>query len=202
MLLLGGCALHDEAGTGSGDADGASGGQAVNSQSTTEQAQPEDTRTSFEKLFDDGPLLVQDPDGYGWGYIDATGNYAIEPKFNLAYEFQENGLALVNDLETKMWGYINTSGEYVIEPQFSDATQFDENGYASVVVAQTKCGGIINESGEYVIEPEALRGDWQLFLRGLWWPDRLATNTISTKLERCSFPSTSKKPMILLMAGR
>ena len=118
----------------------------------------EDTRTSFEKLFDDGPLLVQNPDGYGWGYIDATGNYVIEPKFNLAYEFQENGLALVNYLETKMWGYINTSGEYVIEPQFSDATQFNENGYASVVVAQTKCGGIINESGEYVIEPEHYGG--------------------------------------------
>ena len=158
MLLLGGCASHDEAGAGSGDANEANGGQAVNSPSTTEQAQPEDTRTSFEKLFDDGPLLVQDPDGYGWGYIDATGNYVIEPKFNLAYDFQENGLALVNDLETKMWGYINTSGEYVIEPQFSDATQFDENGYASVVVAQTKCGGIINESGEYVIEPEHYGG--------------------------------------------
>lgn len=170
MLLLGGCASHDEAGAGSGDTSETNGGQAVNSPSTTEQAQPsEDTRTSFEKLFNDGPLLVQDPDGYGWGYIDATGNYVIEPKFNLAYEFQENGLALVNDLETKMWGYINTSGEYVIEPQFSDATQFDENGYASVVVAQTKCGGIINESGEYVIEPEHYGGIGSLPKDTLYW---------------------------------
>ena len=63
MLLLGGCASHDEAGAGSGDASETNGGQAVNSPSTTEQAQPADTRTSFEKLFDEGPLPGQDPDG-------------------------------------------------------------------------------------------------------------------------------------------
>ena len=51
MLLLGGCASHDEAGAGSGDANEANGGQAVNSPSTTEQAQPEDTRTSFCLLY-------------------------------------------------------------------------------------------------------------------------------------------------------
>ena len=87
MLLLGGCASHDEAGAGSGDASETNGGQAVNSPSTTEQTQPsEDTRTSFEKLFDDGPLLVQNADEL-WGYIDSTGKYVIEPQFTSAYEF-------------------------------------------------------------------------------------------------------------------
>ncbi len=104
MLLLGGCASHDEAGAGSGDTSETNGGQAVNSPSTTEQAQPsEDTRTSFEKLFDDGPLLVQNADEL-WGYIDITGEYVIEPQFMSAYEFQDNGLAAVMDNVTGLWG--------------------------------------------------------------------------------------------------
>lgn len=62
MLLLGGCASDGAAGTSGGTTN--NNGQESNSPSASGQVAA-DTRTSFEKLFDDGPLLVQDPDGYG-----------------------------------------------------------------------------------------------------------------------------------------
>ena len=152
MLLLGGCASEGAAGTSGGTTN--NNGQESNSPSASGQVAA-DTRTSFEKLFDDGPLLVQNADEL-WGYIDSTGKYVIEPQFTSAYEFQDNGLAAVMDNVTGLWGYINTSGEYVIEPAFARVSSngFAENGLAAVFDAESGLGGYINESGEYVIPPE------------------------------------------------
>ena len=157
MLLLGGCASERAAGTSGGTTN--DNGQEFNSPSASGQVVA-DTRTSFEKLFDDGPLLVQNADEL-WGYIDSTGKYVIEPQFTSAYEFQDNGLAAVMDNVTGLWGYINASGEYVIEPAFARVSSngFAENGLAAVFDAESGLGGYINESGEYVIPPYAL-GDF------------------------------------------
>lgn len=150
ILLLGGCASDGTAGTSGGTTNN---GQESNSPSASGQVAA-DTRTSFEKLFDDGPLLVQSSDGL-WGYIDSTGSYVIKPQYPDAYEFQANGLAAVKDSSTGLWGYINTSGEYAIEPAFSriSPSGFADNGLAAVFDAETDLGGYINESGEYVIQP-------------------------------------------------
>lgn len=150
ILLLGGCASDGTAGTSGGTTNN---GQESNSPSASGQVAA-DTRTSFEKLFDDGPLLVQSSDGL-WGYIDSTGSYVIKPQYPDAYEFQANGLAAVKDPSTGLWGYINTSGEYAIEPAFSriSPSGFADNGLAAVFDAETDLGGYINESGEYVIQP-------------------------------------------------
>lgn len=101
-------------------------------------------------------LLPASPAGEdtGRGYIDKTGEFAIEPQFDYAARFSE-GLAYVYD--GAQYGYINTSGEYVIEPQFDDASDF-HNGLARVGVGtgEAMLYGYINTDGEYVIEPQFL----------------------------------------------
>ena len=57
-----------------------------------------------------------------WGYINEEGQYAIQPTFDSADFFGENGLAVVQT--GGYWGYINSQGEFVIEPTFDDAYNF------------------------------------------------------------------------------
>lgn len=149
-MLFGNSVLNAET-----KADGNMAAKATNGQTSVLEQSPEDMRTSFEKLFENGPLLVQSTDGL-WGYIDSTGSYAIAPQYTDAYEFQKNGLAAVKDSATGLWGYINTSGEYAIAPSFTRISPngFAENGLAAVFDAETELGGYINESGEYVIPPQ------------------------------------------------
>ncbi|EGQ2639350.1 WG repeat-containing protein, partial [Campylobacter coli] len=52
-----------------------------------------------------------------WGFIDRSGKFVIEPKFDDAWNFNE-GLAGV-ELNGK-WGFIDKSGKIVIEPKFDD----------------------------------------------------------------------------------
>lgn len=67
--------------------------------------------------------------GDNWGYINAKGEYVINPQFNNASCFSD-GLA-------EVWvdgkaGFIDKSGKYVISPQYNSATAFCE-GRAWVV---------------------------------------------------------------------
>lgn len=60
--------------------------------------------------------------GDKWGYINVKGEYIINPQFDGANVFTDNGLA-------RVWvgdkcGFINKKGEYVIAPQYSSATEF------------------------------------------------------------------------------
>ncbi|MEM6261759.1 MAG: WG repeat-containing protein [Bacteroidota bacterium] len=50
-----------------------------------------------------------------WGYLDASGNIAIEPQFYSAGEFSQ-GLAAVRKKGT--YGCLNKNGAFVIPPQF------------------------------------------------------------------------------------
>jgi hypothetical protein len=58
-----------------------------------------------------------------WGFIDETGAWVIEPRFQDAYRFQE-GLARV-EIAGK-WGYIDEKGELVVDAQFTEAHDFSE----------------------------------------------------------------------------
>ena len=88
--------------------------------------------------------------GWGYGYIDETDTYVIEPKFQDAMPFSENGLAAV--AVSDKWGYIDKTGAFVIEPQFDRAKSFSENGLAAVEVSGK--WGYIDESGVLVIESQ------------------------------------------------
>lgn len=58
----------------------------------------------------------------GFGYINKSGEYVIEPKFKNAKSFSD-GLAAAE--QDDQWGFINASGEWAIEPQFEKVKYFN-----------------------------------------------------------------------------
>lgn len=85
--------------------------------------------------FSDGLAAVLSEVGGKWGYIDRTGEFAIEPRFDghpIGYpsSFSE-GMAAIQ--VGKTYGYINKVGEFVIAPKFVYGTDF-QDGMAIVVV--------------------------------------------------------------------
>lgn len=79
------------------------------------------------------------------GFIDWTGKFVIEPRFDAALPFSE-GMARVR-IDGK-WGYIDRSGKVRIAPQFELAGQFSE-GLAPVKVKGL--WGYIDEKGALVL---------------------------------------------------
>jgi len=87
--------------------------------------------------FNEGLLVA----GKGlYGYLDHSGDWAIEPTFEGAMPFC-GGLAPV--MKSKLWGYIDKRGNIAIEPKFKEPGGF-VNGIASVL------DGYINRKGEYI----------------------------------------------------
>jgi hypothetical protein len=84
-----------------------------------------------------------------FGYLDLSGEIAIEARYRNAGDFSE-GRAHVE--ENGLWGYIDSSGAMVIEPRWNAATPFSD-GLALVAQGQTRRSyrsGYINRSGEVV----------------------------------------------------
>jgi hypothetical protein len=96
--------------------------------------------------FSEGLARVQE--NKKWGFIDGSGNYVIEPRFDAARDFSE-GLAAVET--NSKWGYINTSGESVIEPVLENAWDF-YCGIAIVSVNEAK--QYMNRKGEFLPNPD------------------------------------------------
>ena len=111
---------------------------------------PPKSQTNSEKteLFNQN-LLAACTDGK-WGYIDKTGSYVIEPQFDDAKPFSDNGLAVVKS--GKQYGYIDKTGSYVVNPQFDSADSFSDNDLA--VVESGDRYGYIDKTGSYVINPQ------------------------------------------------
>ncbi len=107
-------------------------------------------------LFNEDMLAVEK--GGKWGYINKKGEWVIEPQFDEACAFQENGYAIVG-IETKddkgltieAYGLIDKSGNYVIEPKFSLLYPFDDNGLA--LVKDGESAWYIDISGNALTEP-------------------------------------------------
>jgi len=62
-----------------------------------------------------------------WGFIDAQGQWVIEPQYTSADTFSAEGLAAVNTgtVDKPRWGFVNTDGSVAIEPRFSGAGTFN-----------------------------------------------------------------------------
>ena len=85
-----------------------------------------------------------------WGFVDSSGKWVIQPRFDSAYEvFSKNGLAPVK--KNKKWGYINTKGEWVAKPKFDDFCHF-KDGLAAVSINHKI--GYINKEGNWAIKPK------------------------------------------------
>lgn len=83
----------------------------------------------FEKAsaFHNGLAAVRD--GGLYGYINASGEYAIEPQFTLAGDFDQ-GLAIIE--QDGLLGVIDVTGKIVVQPQFAEATVHS----AEVIIAR------------------------------------------------------------------
>ena len=58
-----------------------------------------------------------------WGFIDKTGAWIVEPKFDDAESFID-GAAVVNI--AGKWGYIDKTGAWIVEPMYSSISNFSD----------------------------------------------------------------------------
>jgi hypothetical protein len=110
-----------------------------------------------------------------WGYIDKSGQLAIEFKFDDALGFSEEMAAVAVG---NRWGYVDESGTLVIAAQFSAAGPFAD-GLAPVFdLADGRPLGYIDRSGTLAIPAgPGWRGAHQFSegLAGIWvWPSSRA----------------------------
>lgn len=83
---------------------------------------------NLNSVFSQDLAIVREDDLFG--YIDRSGNYAIEPQFERATSFSGNRAAATD--ETGKWGYIDRSGKWAIAPQYKKVKKFD-SGIALVL---------------------------------------------------------------------
>ena len=120
-------------------------------------------------VLDGDNYLVKKGNKYGW--IDAKGNYLINPRFGNANIFGEDlwaaaqddyteevlpfrrrEVAPARDMERRQWGLIDKSGDWIAFPQFLMILDF---GYPDrfVVLDESRAWGVINTEGKYVVRP-------------------------------------------------
>jgi len=85
------------------------------------------------------------------GYVNASGEFVIEPIYVMAGHFSE-GLASVS-LDHVNFGFIDTSGKMVIPPTYFMVGEFN-NGLASAQDYDNMNCGFIDKQGNWVIQPE------------------------------------------------
>jgi len=97
---------------------------------------------------------------FSFGFIDESGNVAINPRFQDVRGFSEGFAAVCegdNCLKTmipssdRKWGYIDRKGQEVIPPQFDSADSFKE-GLASVSIGNKF--GYVDKTGKFAINPQ------------------------------------------------
>lgn len=109
-------------------------------------------------------LKSKEGDNNLWGYVDENDNWVIEPQFDNAWDFSEDGIGLI--LKNYMFGYIKPNGEYLFEPSFPDASKFFF-GHAIVKVLDDPDDdeygpgkyGVIDTEGKWVINPQIVDMD-------------------------------------------
>ena len=98
--------------------------------------------------FCEGLSYVKLKSNHKYGYIDSTGKFVIEPRFDRAYHFK-NGMASVS-ISGKS-GIIDKNGIFIIEPRYEYCNIND--GTDLFTVGVNKKSGLINISGQFIIEP-------------------------------------------------
>ena len=134
--------------------------------------------------FSCGLAAARTDDGL-WGFINENGIWAIEPIYNMVYDFSENiarvGLAsdeILQEIEANrqeyegefadmadQWGYINTDDEIIADIKYEQANDF-ENGYGFIWDRQTGIGAYIDNKGDIVLSSEQLPSELEGFGMG------------------------------------
>lgn len=108
--------------------------------------QAEDVRLFSEEL---AAFSKVDSTNTSWGFVDKSGEQAINPQFEAVGDFHDGKCAVKN--KDGKWGYIDKSGKIVINHQFDRAESF-KNGKAIVQLDDKT--GVIDKEGKYIINPQ------------------------------------------------
>jgi len=99
--------------------------------------------------------------GNRWGYVNKAGYVVIEPRFSLAFFFEDH-LARVR-INNK-WCIIDKTGRFIIEPQYNEIGRF-KDGLACV--RQNGKIGFINETGKVIVPIEGDGGTLSEYQNGV-----------------------------------
>ncbi|MBP5333129.1 MAG: WG repeat-containing protein, partial [Bacteroidales bacterium] len=91
-----------------------------------------------------------------YGYKDKQKNWVIEPSFDDAKKFDEDGCALVK--LDGLYGLIDLEGNWVLPAEYDDISKYDKHGLCEIRIKEgkTKLYGVADRSGNVVL-PTAYR---------------------------------------------
>ena len=84
-----------------------------------------------------------------YGYIDESGDYAIDPKFDEAWSFIR-GSAVIK--ENGLYGLIDKEGKYIVEPTYDSIIPF--SSFCLIVSKDSAFGFISTGDGKILLKPE------------------------------------------------
>ena len=86
-----------------------------------------------------------------YGYKDKQKNWVIEPAFDDAKKFDDDGCAMVK--LDGLYGLIDLEGKWVLPAQYDDIGKFNKNGLCEIRIKEgkTKLYGVANRSGAVVL---------------------------------------------------
>lgn len=90
-------------------------------------------------------------DKTGWGYINTSGDYVVEPKFSFAYPFDNYGYAVIE--VNRKCGLIDSTGKIIVQPIYDDV--FVNQGV--IFASLNKKWGILDHNGKLI---RFLSVDW------------------------------------------
>jgi hypothetical protein len=112
---------------------------------------------SFSRMVYLFPAEVKDIGGGKWGYINEKGTFVLPPKYEMARDFQENGLAIIQ--LNNLTGIINIDGYFIVKPKYETISPFSE-GRATAI--DDKGFTVLNESGKKITSKAySFIGDYQ-----------------------------------------
>jgi hypothetical protein len=100
---------------------------------------------SFSRMVYLYPAEVKAIGGSMWGYINDKGNFVLPPKYEMAHDFQENGLAIIQ--LNNLTGIIDHAGYFIVKPKYETISPFSE-GRATVIDDQGF--KVVDESGKEI----------------------------------------------------
>ncbi|MDF2589294.1 MAG: repeat protein [Anaerocolumna sp.] len=107
------------------------------------------------EAFHNQVAIISDKETYKKGYIDINGNIIVEPKYNIATDFDDNGKAFVLT-ESGKYELIDMKGTTVESIDLGDNVSFVidyKDGYVIYSDANTMNVGVIKVNGETILEP-------------------------------------------------
>lgn len=123
---------------------------AESEQPSAEAEEPEDSLSGQRRLFHQGLLAVST--GGRWGYIDTSGRFVIEPRFDRAENPVDHGITWIDERPGK-FGYFGSWTETVSEACYDGTLSlFYDDGYAGVMVGSVY--GIIDSKGNFIADPQ------------------------------------------------